>query len=66
MGKSGVSAHGSDMATGIGSRVNDHPRSGWLGLARPIHPLLNQECQKQDDKQPERTGEDKLSDYFIL
>jgi len=26
---------------------------------------LGQECQKQDDKQPERTGDDKFSNYFI-
>jgi len=26
---------------------------------------LSQECQKQDDKQPERTGDDKFSNYFI-
>ncbi len=26
---------------------------------------LSQECQKQDDKQPERTGNGKFSNYFI-
>jgi len=26
---------------------------------------LSQECQKQDDKQPERAGNDKFSNYFI-
>jgi hypothetical protein len=32
-------------------------------LPRPLG--LNQECQKQDDKQPERTGNGKFSNYFI-
>jgi hypothetical protein len=50
MGKSRLEERRPDMAGGAGR---------WANFR------LNQDCQKQDDKQPERTGEDKFANYFI-
>jgi len=43
------------------ARVRFCPGKGYPNKAFQ----LSQECQKQDDKQPERTGDGKFSNYFI-
>jgi hypothetical protein len=46
----------------VGKALFEH---GWrMGGCTAFR--LNQECQKEDDKQPERTGDGKFSNYFLL
>ena len=58
----GIQSMGSNgKFTDMQARVRFCPGKGYLNQALQ----LSQEGQKQDDKQPERTGDGKFSNYFI-